>query len=168
MSIEIFGEISLMAKSDVHRVLEIQKECNLSVWSAADYFAEICNADSLMLVERLDQTTNGFLAARLTKALPLEEQRIIYADADILNFGVAEAFQKRGIGTRLLEYFFSIIKPLNLEAVWLEVRESNAKAINFYEKSGFVQIQIRRNFYRDPTENAVLMKLDFWNSERKT
>ncbi len=152
--------ICLAEEQDVYDILEIQNECKLSGWSTIQYSEEIKKSSSLIVVARLEGKTIGFLATRLSKSLNLSEGDINHTEADILNFGIINKFQRKGIGNLLLEKFFTLTARMNLEAVWLEVRESNLKAINFYQKNGFIKIQIRKNFYRDPPENAALMKLD--------
>jgi ribosomal-protein-alanine acetyltransferase len=116
------------------------------------------NENSLILGARCQDRTVGFLAARLTQSGRTVNQPAEYEDADILNFGVSHKFQKQGIGSLLLENFLHKTARLYLKAVWLEVRESNLNAINFYKKRGFTEIQIRKDFYRQPSESAILMK----------
>ncbi len=152
--------ICLAEEQDIRGILAIQNECKLSVWSASQYREEIKKSSSLVVVARFEGKTIGFLATHLSKSLNLSEKVLNYTQADVLNFGIINKFQKQRIGTLLLEKFFALTARMNLEAVWLEVRESNLKAINFYQKKGFVKTQIRKNFYRDPLENAALMKLD--------
>ena len=53
---------------------------------------------------------------------------------------------------------FEKILPEDTEDIFLEVRESNQIAINFYLKAGFEKISVRKRFYSNPTENALIMK----------
>ena len=144
-------------KPEVSRILGIQTECNLSVWSEMDYYEELKNKNSLILTAKQENEIVGFLATRLSNP---REQPGKYEDADILNFGVSQKFQNRGIGALLLKTFLIKAERMKLGTIWLEVRESNARAIKFYKYKGFIEVQIRKNFYRQPLENAILMKLD--------
>ena len=81
----------------------------------------------------------------------------IAPEIQILNLGVRKSAQKMGIGSRLLE---CAIGCEGIDLVTLEVRESNAAAINLYKKYGFRIDGVRKNYYEKPRENAVLMSLD--------
>ena len=151
--------ISTVKESDITKVIEIQDECNLSRWSAEDYQKEIKRKTSILLTAKIRSETVGFLTARFIKFKVHAEESVERADMDILNFGVFTKFQKRGIGNLLFEHLFNEFTVIRLETVWLEVRESNVAAIGFYKKRGFQAVQTRKNFYRQPVENAVVMKL---------
>ena len=64
-----------------------------------------------------------------------------------------------GIGTMLLKSMLDQCKVMNYKKIFLEVRVSNEKAINFYEKFGFSKDAIRNNYYTDNSEDALLMSL---------
>jgi ribosomal protein S18 acetylase RimI-like enzyme len=82
------------------------------------------------------------------------------AECEIYNIAVKREFQNRGIGNRLLNELVLLIKQCNSQSIWLEVRNSNSKAINFYKKNDFGKIYERKNFYSNPVENAIVMKRD--------
>ena len=79
----------------------------------------------------------------------------LFDNADIYSVATAEKHRKKGIGGKLLQAFFDTL-PSEVEAVGLEVRESNSAAISLYEKHGFERVGLRKNFYEQPRENAVL------------
>ena len=70
-------------------------------------------------------------------------------------------FRKTGIGKLLLERVFALAKDIGLSFISLEVRESNTPAISLYSKKGFKTEGKRRNFYRDPIEDAIIMTKRF-------
>lgn len=74
--------------------------------------------------------------------------------ADVDNIAVAPAFRRQGVASLLLE---TALDGMDAE-VFLEVRASNAPAIALYQKFGFTQCGIRRNYYEKPREDALLMK----------
>ena len=74
--------------------------------------------------------------------------------ADVDNIAVAPAFRRQGVASLLLE---TALDGMDAE-VFLEVRASNAPAIALYQKFGFTQCGIRRNYYEKPQEDALLMK----------
>jgi len=165
--------ISTVEDSDIHKILEIQTKCNLSEWTAEDYQKEITRDDSIILAAKIGGETVGFLTARFAMVNQLAgdqveyREQVEYAELDILNFGVFREFQKQGVGNLLFEHLLNTLTAVRLETIWLEVRESNLDAISFYKKRGFTAIQTRKNFYRQPLENALVMKLEQRTATRK-
>ncbi len=157
--------VSRLEQKDIPVILEIQMECKLSAWNANEYLKEIERENSLMLVAQLGGTTIGYIAGRLTTANRVSNQpsNFIETELDVLNFGVFKKYQKQGIGDFLFKNLLAENFCRHLKSIWLEVRESNVNAIDFYKKRGFTRIQIRKKFYRQPLENAFVMKLDIKN-----
>ncbi|MCM1507874.1 MAG: ribosomal protein S18-alanine N-acetyltransferase [Ruminococcus flavefaciens] len=77
-------------------------------------------------------------------------------EGDITSVAVDENFRRMGLAQSLIAEFEKIL-PDNTENIFLEVRESNAPAIRLYEKCGFEKLSLRKNFYSNPRENAVVM-----------
>ncbi len=152
-------------KSEINQILEIQRECKLSIWTADDYKQELEKDYSLILVAKAKQKIIGFLASRLLlKRLPNRisdnSTATMYSEAEILNFGVVESHRMNGAGSLLFNKFLQNARRLSIEEIWLEVRASNRRAINFYSNRGFIEIQKRKNFYSLPMEDAIVMKLN--------
>ena len=77
---------------------------------------------------------------------------------EILAIATIEEYRNKGIAQKLLN-------KIKIKNIFLEVRESNQTAINFYKKNRFKEISIRKNYYSEPTENAVIMKLEVNNEQ---
>ena len=75
---------------------------------------------------------------------------------EILAIATIEEYRNKGIAQELLD-------KIKTKDIFLEVRESNQVAINFYKKNKFKEISIRKNYYSEPTENAIIMKLEVNN-----
>ena len=75
---------------------------------------------------------------------------------EILAIATVEEYRNKGIAQELLA-------KIRIKNIFLEVRESNQTAINFYKKNKFKEISIRKNYYSEPTENAIIMKLEVNN-----
>lgn len=82
---------------------------------------------------------------------------VIEEDAELLNIAVSREFQKKGIGLLLLQSVIAKAREHAAERMLLEVRESNKNARNLYLKNGFCEIGVRKNYYKQPTEHAVIM-----------
>lgn len=84
----------------------------------------------------------------------------IAGEWELENIVVEEAEQRKGIGTGLLTGLISKARATNSEAVFLEVRASNLAARALYEAAGFRQSGLRKSYYANPLEDAVLYRLD--------
>jgi ribosomal-protein-alanine N-acetyltransferase len=136
-------------------IMRIADETNLSPWSAQNYLDELKNPDAIML--RLvadDNSTLGFVVGRIVVGGQIETQ----VDVEIYNIAVTSDGQGKGHGQALFDGFVAACGQRNVVQVWLEVRQSNHKAIAFYEKNGFSLVQTRNHFYENPREHALLMK----------
>ena len=80
-------------------------------------------------------------------------------EAEILNVAVASALQRKGVGSELMGATLREAAAKGVGKVFLEVRESNAGAREFYMKLGFAETGRRRGYYRDPAEDALLFSL---------
>ena len=78
----------------------------------------------------------------------------------ISNVAVLPEYRRKGIAKALLNALYERVKP-NASFITLEVRESNLGAIALYSELGYKNVGMRKNFYSDPTENAILMTLTF-------
>ncbi len=141
---------------DSVRLREIALEANIDAWTAADYSEEIGRIDSIVLkAESSNGEILGFLVARIVPSNSAGQ------DAELYNIAVSPALQRSGVGGLLIADLFQRLRINEVKCVWLEVRASNSNAINFYSKYGFTNVSVRRNFYSDPTEDAVTMGFAF-------
>lgn len=83
----------------------------------------------------------------------------IDADWELENLVVAQSVRKRGIGTLLLEELIAQLRTGTGRSIFLEVRESNEGARRLYQKLGFQQVGLRRSYYQNPSEDAILYRL---------
>ncbi len=142
----------------VDEILDIQAETNLSIWSKTDYLGEIEREDSMF---KIAQTANeqivGFALVHLLSGNS-NTSNTSFDSSEILNIAVRNSFQHRGIGQMIFEEILVELKRKNISEIWLEVRQSNSNAINFYQKNGFEMQFERKNYYSSPTENAYVLR----------
>lgn len=151
-------EIVPMRARSVAEVVKIAEECSLSYWSEADYRAELdrCGSYTFQAESIPGKIVAGFIIVRLiTKR---DEQ--YPASFEILNIAVKENYRKLGIGTLLIRATIQVAGQNSPANIRLEVRSSNKTAIQFYEKHGFKPEYLRKNFYSNPVEDGIVMKLD--------
>lgn len=82
-------------------------------------------------------------------------------EGDITNIAVRPEFWRKGLASKILEAMITFASEKNLAFLTLEVRSQNTPAIRLYEKYGFTVRGERKNFYREPTDSAKIMTLDF-------
>ena len=78
-------------------------------------------------------------------------------EGDIARIAVKDTSRKAGVGTGLIEYALVCAAEFGTTKLLLDVRQSNKSAITFYKKQGFVEDGIRKHFYENPLEDALLM-----------
>lgn len=133
-----------MSNEHISEIAEIEKECFSSPWSESSLAEELNNPNSYFLVA-INSGVLGYIGVQE-----------ICGEAYITNIAVFEKHRGNGIGRALLKAAVDGAKARNCEFITLEVRKSNQAAIKLYESEGFVKVGIRKNFYTEPTEDAVL------------
>lgn len=129
----------------VSGIAEIEKLCFATPWSENQILSEIQNP----LTEYSIALHNG-------KVVGYGGFWSVAGDAQITNIAVHPDFQGMQIGSHILENLLNIAKNRECIQLTLEVRESNTKAINLYNKYGFETVGMRKNYY-EGKENAILM-----------
>jgi len=79
----------------------------------------------------------------------------------IVNFAVKPDFQGKGLGEYLLTETMRMMNNNGVQRFYLDVRISNYKARRLYEKVGFQEIGIRKQYYNNPDEDALVMGMEF-------
>jgi len=160
-----------MRHEDIQQVVEVDKLSFPLPWSSRSYLFEINDNDSAhMVVLETDATprkSNGLLGVlrRLSGPLPTETIAgyggfwLIDGEAHISTIAVHPGFRGRGLGEVLLAGMLARSMALKAEYSVLEVRVSNATAINLYRKYEFEVVGRRKGYYRDNNEDAFLMHL---------
>lgn len=83
--------------------------------------------------------------------------RFLAGEGEIERIAVHPRFRGQGLGRKLMEAMEEYGESQGVTAVTLEVRSSNKKAVNLYESCGFVKEAVRKGYYRDPVEDAIIM-----------
>lgn len=84
----------------------------------------------------------------------------ILDEIEIYMIGIKKSYQNRGYGSRLINLFLSHMWKEDIDKIYLEVRSLNKPAIALYKKSGFSQIGYRKNYYKQPIDDAVTMEIN--------
>ncbi len=187
-------QISLMAKEDTQQVTEIDREAFPTQLPPPSYKHELenCLAHYVVANDGTETTANlenkepatpkGFaaFASRLRQVFGRNDgnkspsnRRYIYGfagfwimadEAHITSIAVREKYRRRGLGELLLISLIELAAELKASLVTLEVRASNYGAQKLYSKYGFAEVGVRRSYYMDNGEDAILMTVDGINS----
>lgn len=136
-----------MSAQHVTAVAALEKLCFSDPWSENSVGSELDNPLSLWLVAMVDKTLVGYIGSQCAAG-----------ECDMMNLAVSPDFRGRGIALSLVEALISRLIAQDIEALMLEVRESNTPAIRLYEKLGFSVVGTRPNYYFHPKENALIMR----------
>ncbi len=131
----------------LEQITALEAQCIPNPWSYEMFLLEAQRRGGIVLAALdEDNTVAGFLTAQC-----------IADSADIGNVAVDPAKRRQAIGSLLLSEFLQSLEDGT--QVFLEVRVSNTAAIALYKKFGFEQVGIRKRYYANPTEDAILMQL---------
>lgn len=147
-------DVIIADTSHIPQIAKIEAECITDGWSENAFYEVLKNKNAMMLAAVSDGEVLGFLNGSC-----------VLDEAELLNIAVAAKHRRNGVADRLMKCFFDTLKRRGTATVFLEVRESNSGAIGLYEKYGFVKSGMRKNYYHNPNENAVLMTAYINNKE---
>ena len=139
-----------MTEADCTKVSIMEKEVFSDPWSRA-VFSDCLKQKNYHMTVATSDTDNGDIWGYCCFYTVLDE-------CEIANVCVRQDKRRMGIADRMLDQIIETGKENHTAVFFLEVRESNNPARHLYEKKGFVQNGLRKNYYSCPTENAVLME----------
>ena len=143
---EVNIEIVKMELEHIDDVYEIEKESFDDAWTRESIEAAMKYETEHWFVAFANGSAAGFVGA--------------YSAADegeILDIAVKKEYRRLGIGARLINHVIDFMRQHGAHLVSLEVRRSNASAIALYEKSGFESVGVRKRYYRNNGEDAIIM-----------
>lgn len=143
-------EIREMRESDIDRIMVIEKRSFLSPWTKRIFRETISFPLSfnIVIVKKVDNTVVGYA-----------NFYVVGNEVQVLNIAVSPESRKKGYGARLLSHAVGTLSARGAEDFFLEVRPSNADAIRLYEGLGFRKTGIRKKYYPETNEDAIVMHL---------
>jgi [ribosomal protein S18]-alanine N-acetyltransferase len=139
--------LRLATFEDIAEIEALDGTCRLNPWGPEIYKGLILNDSCEVLVYVPERDVVGFCASRMARP-----------ELEILKIAVHPTRQGEGIGTVLLHRALESATGQGCSECYLEVRWNNQRAIAFYEKEGFAMVGLRRKYYRDPVEDARVMR----------
>ena len=136
------------ALADSAALVAIERRCFSDPWSEPSFRESLASHSTFGLVAETDRGIAGYLIGREAAG-----------SGEILNLAVAPEFRRRGIGGELLEAGLEAFQRRRAHEVFLEVRESNRSAQALYLARGFRPVGQRTSYYRNPREDALVLRL---------
>ena len=142
--------IQKMKLDHVPQVAELEKICFSAPWSEKSVASELENPLSLWLVAVEGDAVAGYIGSQT-----------VCGETDMMNVAVRPEYRRRGVAEQLICALVAELKTAQSRALLLEVRASNTPAICLYEKLGFLQVGRRPNYYRNPKEDALILRKEW-------
>ena len=142
-----------MTEKHVAQVAELEKICfGSAAWSEKSIASELNNALSLWIVAVEDEKILGYVGSQT-----------VMGETDMMNVAVYPDYRKQGIASGLITELIGALKKRESHCLTLEVRASNEPAKNLYKMLDFEEIGIRKNYYRNPREDALILRKEWQN-----
>lgn len=135
-----------MVAGDLAAVAAIERP-ELSAWSETSIAGELYRPDSLVVVVCRSDRVVGWGCCRHSAF-----------EAELLKIGVAPLMRRQGLGSILLGTCITLLQQRGIGELFLEVRSLNHPALCFYLNSGFTEVGRRINYYRQPSDDALVLK----------
>jgi ribosomal-protein-alanine N-acetyltransferase len=155
-------KIRLFADDDLAAIYAIQLKCSQAAqWRTEDYLQLAHDPLGTVLVAEVD-------GAKLPLIAGFAAFHRVMDEAELRNMAVDPSFQRKGIARALLAAGILELQAHCVSRIFLEVRASNQPAIALYATAGFNSLHTRRDYYRDPAEDALVMVCDITPSSEST
>lgn len=139
-------DVRPMRDSDLDVVIEIERASFSTPWSRTSFRNLMARDDADLWVAEVESAVRAYAVVWY-----------VAREAELGNLAVARRWRRRGLGRWLLDWALGSAAERGTERIFLEVRESNHEAQRLYKQRGFVQVGVRRRYYRAPSEDAWVM-----------
>ena len=139
-----------MKQAHVAQVAELERLCFADPWSEKSIASELGIIWSYWVVALDGERVVGYIGSQSSAD-----------ETDVMNVAVHPDYRRRGIAESLIEVLIRELKNRGSHALMLEVRDSNEPAIALYEKLGFQQVGLRKNYYHNPKEHARILRKEW-------
>lgn len=139
-----------MESCHVSQVAALERVCFSDPWSESSVAGELANPLSLWLVAMEDGQLAGYVGSQS-----------VMGESDMMNLAVDPAFRRQGVGQSLVGALIEALGRRGNHCLSLEVRASNAPALALYQNLGFAQVGRRPNYYRNPKEDALILRKEW-------
>ncbi|MDY3781871.1 MAG: ribosomal protein S18-alanine N-acetyltransferase [Candidatus Faecousia sp.] len=143
-------EIKAMKEAQVPQIAALERVCFSDPWSEKSILSELENPLSCWLVAMDGERLAGYVGSQT-----------VLGETDMMNLAVDPDYRRKGLGKELILSLIEALRQRGSRCLTLEVRDSNAPARALYEGLTFQEIGRRRNYYRNPREDALIYKKEW-------
>lgn len=140
----------LMDESHVEQIADLEKQCFAEPWSVNSIKSELKNDLSLWIVALDGEKVVGYVGSQS-----------VMGWSDMMNLAINPEYRRQGIAENLVTELICGLRERKNNCLTLEVRVSNLPAISLYEKMGFACVGKRPNYYRNPKEDALILRKEW-------
>ncbi len=141
-----------MNKDHVSQIARLEAQCFSGPWSEKSIASELENPLSLWLVAEENDQVFGYVGSQT-----------VLDESDMMNVAVDPRFRRQGIARALIETLIAELAKMGSRCLRLEVRVSNENARALYARMGFRQLGLRKNYYHNPKEDALILGKEWEN-----
>ena len=141
-----------MNKEHVSQIAQLEAQCFSDPWSEKSIASELENPLSLWLVAEENGRVCGYVGSQT-----------VLDESDMMNVAVDPGFRRQGIARTLIETLIAELSKMGSRCLRLEVRLSNENARALYARMGFQQLGLRKNYYHNPKEDALILGKEWEN-----
>ena len=142
--------ITNMTSAHVAQIAELEKCCFNDPWSENSIASELNNRLSCWLVALEGDVVIGYVGSQT-----------VLGETDMMNIAVHPDYRNQGVAKNLIQTLMDTLSGQGSHSLMLEVRQSNEPAKNLYASLGFETVGIRKNYYRNPKENALILRKEW-------
>lgn len=140
----------VMSECHVAQVAQLEKQCFSMPWSENAIAGELTNPLSLWMVAVENGRVAGYVGSQS-----------VMGEADMMNLAVHPEYRRQGVGSTLVQRLVAMLSDNKVGSLTLEVRASNEGAIALYSGLGFMQVGRRPNYYTNPREDALILRMEW-------
>ncbi len=138
--------LAQMEREHLEAVAELERVCFTQPWSYKSLEEELDNDTAHFFVALSEGSVVGYIGVY-----------VVCESCFVTNVAVYPDFRRKGVGRALLKIAIMTADAMGTDFISLEVRKTNYPAISLYQSLGFEEMGLRKNFYRNPTEDALIM-----------
>ncbi len=142
--------ITAMNRQHVSQVAELEKLCFSDPWSESSIAHELENPLSIWLVAEEDDLVVGYVGSQT-----------VLDESDMMNSAISPDHRRKGYAQALVENLIAALAQRGSRCLTLEVRTSNTPAISLYTSLGFEQVGLPKHYYRNPKEDALILRKEW-------
>ncbi|MFZ7133635.1 MAG: ribosomal protein S18-alanine N-acetyltransferase [Eubacteriales bacterium] len=135
-----------MNRKHLDAIMEIEEQSFSIRWTRNMFLEELNNP-----------LAHYFVVKHIFRIIGYAGMWFIHDEAHITNIAIHPFYQGKGYGEKILQFLIEYARSIRIQKMTLEVRMSNTKAISLYKKQGFIESGVRKAYYSDNKEDAIIM-----------